>query len=156
MMDHAARPNRELPMTTGNRRRIARVRHPNVFEPADGRFSNCLVVDGVAYIAGMTASGTSMPADRDAADNPDEVYRQAKVIFEKIRHLLESAGGSMADIVKITVYVLDINQRRGVWRARQEAFRGDFPTATMVQVAALASPTYNVEIDAIAHIGAGG
>ena len=62
----------------------------------------------------------------------------------------------MGDVVKITVYVKDINQRHGVWKARQEHFSGDFPTATMVQVAALANPVYQVEIDAVAHIGACG
>jgi 2-iminobutanoate/2-iminopropanoate deaminase len=129
-------PNRE--------RRIARVSSPEVPEPADGRFSNCLVADGIAYIAGMTAR------------EGNGVYAQAKLIFEKIRQLVESAGGTMADVVKITVYVTDITQRQGVHKARQEYFSGDFPAATMVQVVALADPAYMVEIDAIAHIGAAG
>jgi 2-iminobutanoate/2-iminopropanoate deaminase len=124
-------------------RRITRVRSPNVPEPADGRFSNCLVVDGVAYIAGMTS--------REGED----VYAQATIIFGKIKQLVEAAGGSMADVVKITIYVTDINQRQGVSRARQEHFSGDLPTATAVQVVALADPAYKVEIDAIAHIGKG-
>jgi 2-iminobutanoate/2-iminopropanoate deaminase len=124
-------------------RRIARVRSPNVPEPADGRFSNCLVVDGVAYIAGMTS--------REGED----VYAQATIIFGKIKQLVEAAGGSMADVVKITIYVTDINQRQGVSKARQEHFSGDLPTATAVQVVALADPAYKVEIDAIAHIGKG-
>src|SRR6478752_926903 len=123
-------------------RRIVHVRAPEVPEPADGRFSNCLLVDGVAYIAGMTA--------REGRD----VYAQASLIFEKIKQLVESAGGTIADVVKITVYVTDINQRQGVHRARQEYFSGDFPTATTIQVVALADPAYKVEIDAIAHIGA--
>jgi 2-iminobutanoate/2-iminopropanoate deaminase len=124
-------------------RRITRVRSPNVPEPADGRFSNCLVVDGIAYIAGMTS--------REGED----VYAQTTIIFGKIKQLVEAAGGSMADVVKITIYVTDINQRQGVSRARQEHFSGDLPTATAVQVVALADPAYKVEIDAIAHIGKG-
>jgi 2-iminobutanoate/2-iminopropanoate deaminase len=124
-------------------RRITRVRSPNVPEPADGRFSNCLVVDGIAYIAGMTS--------REGED----VYAQATIIFGKIKQLVEAAGGSMADVVKITIYVTDINQRQGVSKARQEHFSGDLPTATAVQVVALADPAYKVEIDAIAHIGKG-
>jgi enamine deaminase RidA (YjgF/YER057c/UK114 family) len=130
-------------MTTKNPRAIARVGSPAVPEPADGRFSNCLLVDGIAYISGITS--------RDG----DSVYAQAKIIFEKIKQLLESAGGSMADVVKITVFVTDINQRQGVHEARREFFTGNFPTATTVQVAALADPAYKVEIEAIAHIGAG-
>jgi len=141
-------------MTARGQRRIVRARSARVPEPADGRFSNCLVVDGVAYVAGMTASAAKVAMS--PVEDADEVYRQGKIIFEKIKQLLEAAGGTMADVVKITVYVLDINQRQGVWRARQEAFSGDFPTATMVQVGALANPAYKVEIDVIAHIGAGG
>ena len=124
-------------------RRITRVRSPHVPEPADNRFSNCLVVDGVAYIAGMTSRGGA------------DVYAQASIIFGKIKQLVEAAGGSMADVVKITIYVTDINQRQGVAKARREHFSGDFPTATAVQVVALADPAYKVEIDAIAHIGKG-
>jgi 2-iminobutanoate/2-iminopropanoate deaminase len=129
-------------MSENEPRAIRRVRSPDVPEPADGRFSNCLMADEIAYIAGMTASSGG------------DVYAQATTIFGKIKSLIESAGGSMADVVKITVYVTDINQRDGVWKARQEHFTGDFPTATMVQVGALAQPGYKVEIDAVAHIGA--
>jgi enamine deaminase RidA (YjgF/YER057c/UK114 family) len=130
-------------MSTGQGPPIARVRSAQVPEPGDGRFSNCLLVDGIAYIAGMT--------DREGGD----VYAQANTIFGKIKRLVEAAGGSMADVVKITIYVTDINHRDGVWKARQQHFCGDFPTATMVQVVALADPAYEVEIDAVAHIGKG-
>jgi 2-iminobutanoate/2-iminopropanoate deaminase len=131
-------------MTTDRQRRIARIRNPKAPEPPEGRFSNCLVVDGIAYIAGQTSR------------EGDDVYAQAKIIFEKIKNLVESAGGTMADVVKLTAYVTDINQRQGVWKARQEHFSGDFPTATMIGVVALADPAYKVEVEAIAHIGAGG
>jgi enamine deaminase RidA (YjgF/YER057c/UK114 family) len=122
---------------------ITRVVCPAVPEPADGRFSNCLMVDGTAYISGITSR------------QGDSVLAQAKLIFGKIKALLESAGGTMADVVKITIYVTDIDTRQEVHAARREFFNGDFPTATMVQVVALADPAYKVEIEAIAHIGAG-
>jgi enamine deaminase RidA (YjgF/YER057c/UK114 family) len=90
-----------------------------------------------------------------AAGTEDDEYAQAKVIFTKIRHLLEAAGGSMADVVKVTIFVTDITQREKVWRARREFFTGNFPASTLVQVAALANPSLKVEIEAVAHIGAG-
>jgi enamine deaminase RidA (YjgF/YER057c/UK114 family) len=124
---------------------IVRATSPHVPEPAPGTWSNCLVANGVAYVAGMTSGGS------DAADE----YSQAQVIFGKIRHLLEAAGGSMADVVKVTIFVTDITQRERVWQARREAFTGNFPASTLVQVAALATPALKVEIDAVAHIGAG-
>ncbi len=123
--------------------KITRVTSPEVREPAPGTWSNCLVVNGVAYLAGMTAGGAE-----------GDEYAQAKVIFTKIRHLVEAAGGSMADIVKVTIFVTDITQREKVWQARREFFTGNFPASTLVQVAALATPSIKVEIEAVAYIGA--
>lgn len=123
--------------------KIVRAVSPEVAEPPAGTWSNCLVVNGVAYLAGMTAGGAE-----------GDEYAQAKVIFTKIKHLVEAAGGSMADIVKVTIFVTDIKQREKVWQARREFFVGNFPASTLVQVAALADPSIKVEIEAVAHIGA--
>jgi 2-iminobutanoate/2-iminopropanoate deaminase len=123
--------------------KIVRVTSPQVPEPAPGTWSNCLVVNGVAYLAGMTAGGTE-----------GDEYAQAKAIFTKIRHLVEAAGGSMADILKVTIFVTDITQREKVWQARREFFTGNFPASTLVEVAALANPSLKVEIEAVACIGA--
>ena len=123
---------------------IVRTISPEVAEPAPGTWSNCLVVGGIAYLAGMTASG---------GDLTDE-YTQAKAIFAKIRQLVEAAGGTMSDITKVTIFVTDISQREQVWKGRREFFNGNFPASTLVQVAALANPSLKVEIEAVAHIGA--
>jgi 2-iminobutanoate/2-iminopropanoate deaminase len=125
--------------------KIFRASSPAVPEPQPGTWSNCLVVGGIAYIAGMTARGS--------ADVGDE-YAQARAIFTKIRHLVEAAGGTIADVIKVTIFVTDISHREKVWQARREFFTGNFPTSTLVQVAALADPSLKVEIEAIAHIGA--
>jgi 2-iminobutanoate/2-iminopropanoate deaminase len=125
---------------------IVRATTPEVPEPQPGTWSNCLVANGVAYVAGMTARGSEAAGDE---------YAQAKAIFGKIRHLVEAAGGSMADVTKVTIFVTDIKQRDKIWQARREFFSGNFPASTLVQVAALADPSLKVEIEAVAHIGAG-
>jgi len=127
---------------------IVRAVSPEVSEPAAGTWSNCLVVQGIAYLAGMTARAP------DQTSTAGDEYAQSKAIFTKIRHLVEAAGGSMADIVKVTIFVTDISQREKVWQARREFFTGNFPASTLVQVAALADPSLKVEIEAVAHIGA--
>src|SRR6267378_3101193 len=66
-----------------------------------------------------------------------------------------TAGGTMADVVKVTIYVTDIKNNVKVWAARREFFTGDFPASTLVEVSALAAPEIVVEIEAIAHIGKG-
>ena len=129
---------------------IRRVTSPAAPEPPPERWSNCLLVDGIAYVSGMVARGD----DAKALADMDE-YAQAKVIFGKIKGLLEAAGGSMADVVKIIVYVTNIKNNVKVWAARREFFTGNFPASTLVEVRALASPEILVEIEAIAHIGKG-
>ena len=128
---------------------IRRVTSPAAPEPPPERWSNCLLVDGVAYVSGMVARGEGVNLA-----TMDE-YEQAKSIFTKIKGLLEAAGGSMADVVKITVFVVNIKNNVKVWAARREFFTGNFPASTLVEVRALASPEILVEIEAIAHIGKG-
>ena len=64
----------EESMAAQSKSRIARVSSPAAPEPAPGTWSNCLVVNGVAYVAGMVARG------RDGKAAGDE-YDQAKDIF---------------------------------------------------------------------------
>ena len=121
---------------------------PHVAEYPPGHWSNCLRVGDVAYVSGMT----SRAADLKTIDGVN-AYEQAKIIFSKIRHCVQAAGGRMDDVVKITIFVTDIAYNQEVWRARREFFTGDFPASTLVQVAGLGTPQTMVEIDAIAHIG---
>jgi|GEM_PF-198839 len=143
----AARKGEE--MAAPARWRMTRVTSPHVPEPQPGTWSNCRLVDGVAYVAGMIAT------DKDGNVVGEGEYEQARVIFAKIKHLVEAAGGTMADVAKVTIFVTDIRQREQVWKARREVFSGDFPASTLVQVAALATPAVKVEIEAVAYIGAG-
>ena len=128
--------------------RIARITSADVPEPQPQTWSNCLVVNGVAYVAGLIAR------DKSGKILDGDEYVQAQMIFAKIKSLIEAAGGSMVDVVKVVIYVTDIKQREKVWKARREVFTGNFPVSTLVQVAALADPAVKVEVDAIAHIGA--
>ena len=129
---------------------IGRMTSPKAPEPQPGLWSNCLVVDGVAYVSGLTARAK----DFSTIEGNDE-YAQSRLIFEKMKGLIEAAGGTMSDVVKLTIFVTDIANREKVWAARREVFTGDFPAASLVQVAALATPEILVEIEAVAHLGAG-
>jgi 2-iminobutanoate/2-iminopropanoate deaminase len=129
--------------------KIERVTSPYVAEPPPGRWSNALRVGDMLFISGMVSR-----ANDGTIEGRDE-YEQAKVIFGKIRSLVEAAGGAMADVVKMTIYVVNIKNNTAVWRARQEFFSGDFPCSTLVEVRSLATPEILVEIEAIAGIGAG-
>lgn len=128
---------------------IRRVMSSAVAEAPPGLWSNCLVVDRIAYFSGLTARAK----DQTTIEGADE-YEQTKVIFEKFEALIEAAGGRMSDIVKLTIFVTNIGNRQKVWDARKEFFQGNFPACALVEVAGLASPEVLVEIEGIAHLGA--
>ncbi|MER6109400.1 RidA family protein [Streptomyces hirsutus] len=119
-----------------------------VREPADKMWSNCLRVDDLIMISGMTARGQD-----GVSVLGDTAYDQSKVIFQKIKDLVEAAGAVMDDIVKMTIFVTDMGDNAGVWKARQEFFSGDFPACSLVEVSALAKPEILLEIEAIAVAG---
>ena len=82
---------------------------------------------------------------------------QAVAILTKIQHLMEHAGGRIDDLVKVVIYLTDINDRDAVWKARREFFTEPFPVSTLFEVSKLVRPEMKVEIDAIGilHSGAG-
>jgi enamine deaminase RidA (YjgF/YER057c/UK114 family) len=80
-------------------------------------------------------------------------YEQARHIFARIQRICEAAGGSMADVVKVTIFLVDITKNTEVWKARREYFTGDFPASTLVEVRSLAGKETLVEIEAVAYLG---
>ena len=127
---------------------MKRVSSPHLQEPAPGTWSNCRVYGNQVFIAGMTAGDGLGGLLGDGS-----TYSQAKETFTKIKHLVEAAGGVMNDIIRVDIYVTDIKQREEVWKARREFFTGDFPTSTLVEVRALATPQLLVEVNAIGFLG---
>ena len=115
---------------------------PEVPEPQGGIYSNCLVVGEQIFMAGMVASGEGMEA-------------QARAVFTKIDKLLKAAGSSLADVVKMTVYVTDMAKRPEFGKVRNEFFPGNKPCSTMIEVKGLAQPDWMVEVDVTAIRGAG-
>jgi 2-iminobutanoate/2-iminopropanoate deaminase len=77
---------------------------------------------------------------------------QAREVFRALKSLVESAGGTMASIVKINTYVTDIRYRPDLAPIRQEFFGGKSPASTLVEVSALAHPDWLIEIEAIAMV----
>lgn len=130
-----------------NRFRV--VTAPDVPEPPAGLFSNCLVVGNTIHISGQHA-GT-----REGATGGSDMFAQTQEALRRMRALIEAAGGTIADIVKLTIYVTDMSRKAEVSRARRTIFTDPMPCSTLVGVQALAEPGLLVEIDAVAILGAG-
>ena len=77
-----------------------------------------------------TASPTSpawWPATPTASWSHGDEYEQAKAIFAKIKDLIEAAGGAMADVVKVTIFVTDIRNREQVWQRAPRVLHRQLP-----------------------------
>jgi enamine deaminase RidA (YjgF/YER057c/UK114 family) len=79
---------------------------------------------------------------------PADPIEQIEAAFENLERNLAAAGMTLADVVKLTLYLtdeIDIDRRRQAVASRLGAHK---PCMTLVYVAALASPQYRVELDA--------
>jgi 2-iminobutanoate/2-iminopropanoate deaminase len=105
--------------------------------------------DRLLFISGLTAK---------AADGstfaPGDMGAQTKRILESIQEILEQAGATMTNIVKLTVFVCDMALVAEVTAARAEFFSPPYPASTMFEVSRLVSPDQLVEIEAIAALPA--
>ena len=77
---------------------------------------------------------------------------QTHKVMQNIKQLIEEAGGSMDHLVKIVVYITDINNREVIYKVIGEYTKGVFPVSTGLVVNRLARPEWLVEIDATAVI----
>jgi 2-iminobutanoate/2-iminopropanoate deaminase len=92
---------------------------------------------------------------RDADGNlvgPGDMAEQTRQAIRNMRTVLESAGGSLADIVSIVVYTTDIRQFKEIVAARMEFFKEHLPTSTIVEVNHLADPGLLIEFQATAAL----
>jgi 2-iminobutanoate/2-iminopropanoate deaminase len=75
---------------------------------------------------------------------------QARGAYEAIKALVESQGGTMANVIKITTYVTDMRYRLDLAPLREEFFGKKGPASTLIEISALAHPDWMIEIEAIA------
>jgi reactive intermediate/imine deaminase len=82
----------------------------------------------------------------------DDIDAQTRQVLTNLRNILEEIGGTLSDIVKITVFMVETTAAalETVARVREEFFGSDFPASTLVAVKSLASPDWLVEMEAFA------
>ena len=110
------------------------------FEKTAG-YSRAVVDGDFAFVAGTTGydySTMTMPAD---------VTSQSRNCFKTIAAALQEAGFEMADIVRATYYLTDVNDADAHFAVCGEILGDIRPAATMVVVAALLKPEMKVEIE---------
>ena len=109
---------------------------------------------GVEAPAGRTVyvSGqVSMDAEGNVVGEGD-ARAQTEKVLENVSTVLEAAGGSLDDVVKVTVFITDMGHYDGIHEVRRRFFREPYPASSMVEVSALIDPRLLVEVEAVAVI----
>jgi len=128
--------------------KIEKFTAPGVFDPAT--YSQGIKVteaQTILFLSGQVAytedGGVAFRGDFKA---------QARGAYEAIKALVESQGGTMANVIKITTYVTDMRYRFDLAPIREEFFGRKGPASTLVEIPSLAHPDWMIEIEAIAVI----
>jgi len=99
------------------------------------------------FVAGQT------PRDRDGnCVGPGDMRAQIEQVGQNIKDALEAAGATLADVVKTTTYVTDMDEYFKHQDVRMKFFAQSLPTSTTVQVSRLSRPEFMVEIEAFAIV----
>lgn len=124
-------------------------RVPGLPEPIS-HYTDAVQADGLLFVSGC------VPVDaRGQLVGGADIVAQARQVFANIAAVLAAAGAGFGDVVKVTVYLLDIDDRARINSVRQELFGDARPASTLIEVSRLAVPGARLEIDAVAYVGKG-
>jgi 2-iminobutanoate/2-iminopropanoate deaminase len=102
------------------------------------QFGNLLFISGLAP---LDAEGKLVGGDDPAA--------QTRKIFESMQLILNELGADFSNVLRVTVYLTNIEDRPRINPVRQEFFGETRPASTLVEVKALVVPGMRVEIEAV-------
>lgn len=81
-----------------------------------------------------------------------DMAEQTRQAIRNMDTVLKAAGGSLEDVVAVTVYTTDMREFKNIVQARMEFFKRNLPTSTIVEVNHLSEPGLLIEIQAIAAL----
>ena len=119
-------------------------------DPAGRSFSNSLRVREPSgtwvYVSGQFGT------DESGAVVPGGLAAEAKAALENVVKAVSEAGGTAGDVVKITAYLVSLDDYPRYNEVRREVFATALPASTAVAIAGLIIPTASIEIDAVAFV----
>jgi reactive intermediate/imine deaminase len=114
------------------------------------RISQGFRVGDLLFISGQAAI-----ADDGTIVGVGDFDAQVEHVFARLERVLQAGGSSLAQVVKVTVYVTDMSHIEQVVAFRERYFTEPYPADTLVEVQALGLPELMLEIEAIALTGDG-
>ena len=135
-------------ITTSQRKGITKreIIHTTKAPAAIGTYSQAVKVGNTVYLSGQIP----MVADTMKVIEGDFAM-QVKQVFDNLKAVAEAAGGSLDDVVKLTVFMTDLRHFSTVNEVMAEYFHKPYPARAAVGVATLAK-NVSIEMDAIMYL----
>lgn len=128
-------------MTTRREYRVSGLSEPISHYTDAVRAGDLLFVSGV------------VPVDEEGGlVGGDDVAVQARQVFANMGRVLAASGAAFADVVKVTIFLTDVDDRPLINPVRQEVFGETRPASTLVEVPRLAIPGAKIEVEAVAVV----
>ncbi len=108
-----------------------------------GPYSHAVVADGLVFISGQG------PVDPETGTMPDAFTDQVRQTLRNVQIILEAAGSSLDDVLKVNAYVTDLTRFGEFNEVYREFFQHDPPARTTVGASLLG---FLVEVDCIARL----
>jgi 2-iminobutanoate/2-iminopropanoate deaminase len=122
------------------------IRVEGLAEPIS-HFTDAVKAGGFLHVSGI------VPVDGEGRlVGADDVVAQTRQVFENMRAVLAAGGCGFEDVVKVTVFLTDIDDRPLINPVRQTAFGATRPASTLVEVPRLAVAGAKVEIECVALV----
>jgi len=122
------------------------IRVERLAEPIS-HFTDAVRAGGLVFVSGIVAVD-----GEGRLVGGDDVVAQARQVLDNMRTVLAAAGCGFGDVVKVTIFLTDVDDRPLVNPLRQEAFGAARPASTLVEVPRLAVEGAKIEIECVALI----
>ena len=121
-------------------------RVPGQAEPIS-HYTDAVEANGLLFVSGI------VPVDADGrVIGGEDVVEQARQVFRNMAEVLAAAGAGFADVVKVTVFLTDVDDRARINPVRQEVFGEARPASTLVEISRLAIPGAKIEVECVAAL----
>jgi 2-iminobutanoate/2-iminopropanoate deaminase len=110
-------------------------------------YSKAVKANGFLFVSGNVAVDPETGAKGEG-----DIKDQTRLVLKNLKQIVEDAGSSFEDVVRVNVYLTNIGDFKGMNEVYKEFFPDSPPTRTTVGVKELSSPVFIVEIDLIAAL----
>lgn len=107
----------------------------------------------VAVLKNQMFYSSVIPVYTDGSFETGDFIKQAELAFDNLQILVEDAGGSLRDIVQVTVYLTDIHDAPKMNEVWKKYFKDPYPNRATIGISSLTVPGLKIELVATAMIG---